>query len=98
MGGAYYIEFRAGGNRIRQNAGKDAEDADRQRQQKEAELTVRNAGVPILAQIDAERVTLTSANRRVPRRSETDQKTEDPGGLHDSSRLLSRILPQTLCH
>lgn len=59
--GAYYIEFRHSGKRIRQSAGKDAEDADRQRQQKEAELTARNAGVPILAQIDAERMTLTSA-------------------------------------
>jgi integrase/recombinase XerD len=59
--GAYYIEFRDNGKRIRQNAGNDAEEADRRREQKEAELAACNAGVPILAQTQDGKTLLTAA-------------------------------------
>ena len=59
--GAYYLEFRQNGKRIRQNAGKDAEDAQRQKEAKEAELNAINAGVPVLAQIGDSHVSLTAA-------------------------------------
>ena len=59
--GAYYLEFRQNGKRIRQNAGRDAEEADRLKGAKEAEIAARNAGVPVLAQTDDSRISLTSA-------------------------------------
>ena len=57
--GAYYLEFRHKGKRIRQNAGKDAEEAQRQKETKEAELAAVHAGVPVVQVGD--RVTLTAA-------------------------------------
>jgi integrase len=57
--GAYHLEFRHNGKRIRQNAGKDAEEAQRQKETKEAELAAVNAGVPVV-QI-GDRVTLTAS-------------------------------------
>jgi integrase/recombinase XerD len=57
--GAYYLEFRHHRKRIRQNVGKDAEEAQRQKETKEAELAAVNAGVPVVQVGDW--VTLTAA-------------------------------------
>jgi len=43
--GAYYLEWREDGKRIRLSVGKDAQDADARRQRKEAELNALNSGV-----------------------------------------------------
>jgi integrase/recombinase XerD len=59
--GAYYLEYREDGKRIRQQVGKDAEDAQQRRTAKEAELSAINAGVPVLAQTSDTRVSLTAA-------------------------------------
>jgi integrase/recombinase XerD len=46
--GAYYLEWREKGRRIRLSVGKDAQDAAARRQRKEAELHALNNGVPVL--------------------------------------------------
>jgi len=46
--GAYYIEWREHGNRIRLSVGKDAQDAAARRQRKEAELNALNNGVSVV--------------------------------------------------
>lgn len=46
--GAYYLEWREKGKRIRLSVGKDAQDAAARRQRKEAELHALNNGVPLL--------------------------------------------------
>ena len=46
--GAYYLEWREKGMRIRLSVGKDAQDAATRRQRKEAELNALNNGVPVL--------------------------------------------------
>jgi integrase/recombinase XerD len=46
--GAYYLEWRERGRRIRLSVGKDAQDAAARRERKEAELHALKSGVPIL--------------------------------------------------
>jgi integrase len=46
--GAYYLEWREQGKRVRLSVGKDAQDAAARRQRKEAELNALNNGVPVL--------------------------------------------------
>jgi integrase/recombinase XerD len=46
--GAYYLEWREKGRRIRLSVGKDAQDAAARRQRKEAELHALNNGVTVV--------------------------------------------------
>jgi integrase/recombinase XerD len=46
--GAYYLEWRENGRRVRLSVGKDAQDAAAQRYKKEAELNARNHGVLVV--------------------------------------------------
>ncbi len=46
--GAYYLEWREDGRRIRLSVGKDPQDAAARRQRKEAELNALNSGVSVL--------------------------------------------------
>ena len=46
--GAYYLEWREKGRRVRLSVGKDAQDASARRQRKEAELHAVNNGVSVL--------------------------------------------------
>jgi len=46
--GAYYLEWREKGARVRLSVGKDAQDVAARRQRKEAELHVLNNGVSVL--------------------------------------------------
>ena len=46
--GAYYLEWREKGRRVRLSVGKDAQDAAARRQRKQAELNAVNHGVPVL--------------------------------------------------
>jgi len=46
--GAYYLEWRNGGKRIRLSVGKDPADASARRQRKEAELNAVNNGVAVV--------------------------------------------------
>ena len=45
--GAYYLEWREGGKRVRLSVGTDAQDAATKRLRKEAELNARNNGVAV---------------------------------------------------
>lgn len=47
--GAYYIDWRENGKRVRLSVGKHAADANARRLRKESELNARNNGVPVLA-------------------------------------------------
>jgi hypothetical protein len=46
--GAYYLEWRENGRRVRLSVGKDAADASARRQRKEAELNATNNGVAVV--------------------------------------------------
>jgi integrase/recombinase XerD len=46
--GAYYLEWREGGKRVRLSVGKDAADAGARRLRKEAELNAVNNGVEVV--------------------------------------------------
>ena len=46
--GAYYLEWRDDGRRVRLSVGKDASDATARRQRKEAELNALNNGVAVV--------------------------------------------------
>jgi integrase/recombinase XerD len=50
--GAYYLEWREHGRRVRLSVGKDPADASARRQRKEAELSALNNGVPVLPEND----------------------------------------------
>ena len=59
--GAYYLEWREDGKRIRLSVGKDAQDADARRQRKEAELTALNSGVSVIPENSNGRRTIATA-------------------------------------
>jgi integrase/recombinase XerD len=46
--GAYYLEWREKGKRVRLSVGKDAQDAAARRDRKEAELNALNKGLSVL--------------------------------------------------
>src|SRR5947208_9181268 len=46
--GAYYLEWREGGKRVRLSVGKDAADASARRLRKEAELNATNNGIAVV--------------------------------------------------
>lgn len=59
--GAYYLEWRAKGRRVRLSVGKDAQDAAARRQRKEAELNSLNNGVSVLPEnVDGHRSIATA--------------------------------------
>jgi hypothetical protein len=59
--GAYYLEWRDEGKRVRLSVGKDAQDAVARRQRKEAELNALNNGVSVLPENgDGHRPTATA--------------------------------------
>jgi integrase len=59
--GAYYLEWREKGKRVRLSVGKDAQDAAARRQRKEAELNALNNGVPVLPKNDDEHRSVAAA-------------------------------------
>ena len=59
--GAYYLEWREKGKRVRLSAGKDAQDAAARRQRKEAELNALNNGVPVFSKNDDEHRSVAAA-------------------------------------
>jgi integrase len=59
--GAYYLEWREKGRRVRLSVGKDAQDAAARRQRKEAELNALNNGVSVLPEnVDGHRSIATA--------------------------------------
>jgi len=59
--GAYYLDWRDGGKRIRVSVGTNAQDAATMRQRKEAELNAKNNGVSIVEDKKDGRVSLAAA-------------------------------------
>ena len=59
--GAYYLEWREYGKRVRLSVGKDAQDAAARRQRKEAELNALNNGVSVLPENDDGHKTVAAA-------------------------------------
>ncbi len=59
--GAYYLEWRENGRRIRLSVGKDPQDAAARRQRKDAELNALNNGVTVLPENDEANPSVASA-------------------------------------
>jgi integrase len=59
--GAYYLEWRENGKRVRLSVGRDAADATARRLRKEAELNARNHGVSVAPEPKNERRSLSAA-------------------------------------
>jgi integrase len=59
--GAYYLEWREGGKRVRLSVGKDAADANARRLRKEAELNAVNNGIGVVPENGNGRRSLTAA-------------------------------------
>jgi integrase/recombinase XerD len=59
--GVYHLDWRDNGERHRLSVGKDATEAENRRVTQEKEFAARNAGVPVLAQTDDIRISLTSS-------------------------------------
>jgi integrase/recombinase XerD len=90
--GAYYLEWRENGRRVRLSVGKDAADASARRQRKEAELNAANNGVAVMPE--------NSQNGHRSLAAAIDafltKKAQNPSRLPDSAELLHRILPEAL--
>ncbi len=91
--GVYYIDWRADDKRYRMTVGRDATEAENRRQAKEKELAAINAGVPVLAQVDESRPTLTAA---IAEFLEETKLTKKPKTLAAYSTALQYF--QESCH
>ena len=95
--GAYYLEWREGGKRIRLSVGKDAADASARRLRKEAELNAINNGVTCASPEGQNGHRLVSAAvTAVPGRDEAHQEAQNSRGLRHLPALLHGILPEAL--
>ena len=64
--GAYYLEWRENGKRVRLSVGKDAADASAKRQRKVSELDALNNGVTVVPDGQNGQRSIVSRGRRVP--------------------------------
>ena len=92
--GAYYLDWRTNGVRIRLSVGKNGQDALTQRDRKTFELNAANHGVVLQSEQNKQshRSLTDSSGRRFSRRHETHQEAEDCGSVHNRAQLLSGIL------
>jgi hypothetical protein len=88
--GAYYLEWREDGRRVRLSVGKDAADASARRVRKEAELNATNNGVTVVPESgdNGHRSVAAAVAEFLARRNETYQKAEDTSRIHDRPELL----------
>src|SRR5580704_1369082 len=95
--GAYYLEWREKGRRVRLSVGKDRQEAAARRQSEQAELNALNNGVSVLPDNGKDRPrSIARAVAQFLEETELTKKREDIGCLCDRSELLRRILSQTL--
>ena len=64
--GAYYLEWRESGKRVRLSVGKDPADASARRQRKEAELNAVNNGVAVVPRWPEWPQVTSSSGHRIP--------------------------------
>ena len=84
--GAYYLEWREHGKRVRLSVGKDAQDAAARRQRKEAELNALNNGVAVLPENGDGHKTVAAA---VAQFLEETELTKKPKTLAAYSKALN---------
>jgi integrase/recombinase XerD len=84
--GAYYLEWREQGKRVRLSVGKDAQDAAARRQRKEAELNALNNGVSVLPESGDGHRTVAAA---VAQFLEETELTKKPKTLAAYSKALN---------
>ncbi|MGA7924988.1 MAG: site-specific integrase [Candidatus Sulfotelmatobacter sp.] len=92
--GAYYLEWRENGKRVRLSVGKDAADASARRQRKEAELNAINNGVPMASPDGQNGHRMVSAS--VTEFLEDTKLTKKPKTLVAYSTALSYFMES--CH
>src|ERR1700758_4715587 len=94
--GAYYLEWREKGRRVRLSVGKDAREAATRRQRKEAELNALNNGVSVMPENGNGQRSIATAVAAFLEETELTKKAEDAGRIHYHAQLFHRVLPQAL--
>ena len=94
--GAYYLEWREQGKRVRLSVGKDAQDAAARRQRKEAELNALNNGVPVLPENGDGHKTVAAAVAQISGGNRAAKKPKPLNCLHQSTELLHPVLPKAV--
>jgi hypothetical protein len=83
--GAYYLEWREKGRRIRLSVGKDPQDAATRRQRKEAELNAINNGVSVLPENGDGHPSVATAVARFLEETELTKKPKTLAAMHGST-------------
>ena len=94
--GAYYIEWRENGKRIRLSVGKDHIDASNRQQRKQAELNAINNGVSIISETGSGHPTIAGAVTEYIDETELTKKPKTVAAYRNCAELLHRILPEAV--
>jgi len=94
--GAYYIEWRENGKRIRLSVGKDHIDASNRQQRKQAELNAINNGVSIISETGSGHPMIAGAVAEYIDETELTKKPKTVAAYRNCAELLHRILPEAV--
>ena len=96
--GAYYLEWREKGRRIRLAVGKDAQDAAARRQRKEAELHALNNGVSILREDGDQHPSVASAVAQFLEETELTKKPKTLAAYTTALKYFTESCPKFYLH
>jgi len=82
--GAYCLEWREGGKRVRQSVGQDAATAAARRHRQQQILGSKAAGIQLVDEGQDDGLSLGRCCCRLPRRCQDQQEAEDVCGLQES--------------
>ncbi len=92
--GAYYLEWRENGRRVRLSVGKDPADASARRQRKESELNALNNGIAVVPENgDNGHRSVAAAVAEYSGRNDAHEKAQDACSVYEGVGLLPGILP-----
>jgi len=94
--GAYYLEWREDGKRVRLSVGKDAQDAVARRQRKEAELNALNNGVAVRPDSQSERRSTAAAVTEFLDETELTKKPKTLAAYSTALKYFTESCPKVL--
>jgi integrase len=96
--GAYYLEWRQHGKRVRLSVGRDAQDAAARRQRKEAELNALNNGVSVLPENGNGHPSVATAVARFLEETELTKKPKTLAAYTTALNYFTESCPKIYIH
>ena len=96
--GAYYLEWREKGRRVRLSVGKDAQDAAARRQRKEAELHALNNGVSVIPESGDGQRSVAAAVAQFLEETELTKKQKTLAAYTTALKYFTESCPKIYLH